>query len=126
MSKFISTKGAPGAVGPYSQGAVAGNFIFTSGQVPINPEDGVLIKGDIKKAALRSLTSCRNIIEEAGGKLTDVVKVEVFITDMAQFGNVNEVYAEFFGDHKPARACVEVSKLPLDSEIEIQMIAYKG
>ncbi|MBN2899432.1 MAG: RidA family protein [Clostridia bacterium] len=125
MNKAIQTKNAPAAVGPYSQGYEAGGFIYVSGQLPINPATGELIKEDVKAAAQQSLTNCKGIIEEAGASLTDVVKVEIFLNDMNDFGQVNEVYAAFFGEHKPARACVEVARLPLDAPLEIQMIAYK-
>lgn len=125
MNKPIQTPNAPAAVGPYSQGYEAGGFIYVSGQVPINPATSELVKGDIKKAAQQSLDNCKAIIEQTGGTLKDVIKVEIFLQSMADFGQVNEVYAAFFGDHKPARACVEVAGLPLGAEIEIQMIAYK-
>lgn len=125
MNKAIQTKNAPAAVGPYSQGYEAGGFIYVSGQLPINPATGELIKDDVKVAAKQSLDNCKGIIEEAGASITDVIKVEIFLNDMNDFGQVNEVYAAFFGDHKPARACVEVARLPLDAPVEIQMIAYK-
>ncbi len=125
MNKAIQTSKAPAAVGPYSQGYQAGGFIYVSGQVPINPATSELVKDDIKAAAQQSLDNCKAIIEEAGASLTDVIKVEIFLQSMADFGQVNEVYAAFFGDHKPARACVEVAGLPLGATVEIQMIAYK-
>lgn len=125
MNTPIMTKNAPAAVGPYSQGYKAGGFIYVSGQVPINPATGEAVKDDIAKAAQQSLDNCKAIIEEAGASLEDVIKVEIFLTNMGDFGKVNEVYANFFGDHKPARACVEVAGLPLGVDIEIQMIAYK-
>lgn len=125
MKKAIQTKNAPAAVGPYSQGYEAGGFIYVSGQLPINPATSELIKDDVKVAAKQSLDNCKGIIEEAGASLTDVIKVEIFLNDMNDFGQVNEVYAAFFGDHKPARACVEVARLPLDAPVEIQMIAHK-
>jgi 2-iminobutanoate/2-iminopropanoate deaminase len=125
MNKAIQTKNAPAAVGPYSQGYQAGGFIYVSGQVPINPATGEAVKDDIVAAAKQSLSNCKGIIEEAGATLEDVVKVEIFLTNMGDFGKVNEVYADFFGDHKPARACVEVAGLPLGVDIEIQMIAHK-
>ncbi len=125
MNKAIQTSNAPAAVGPYSQGYQAGGFIYVSGQVPINPATSQLVKDDIKAASQQSLDNCKAIIEEAGASLTDVIKVEIFLQSMADFGQVNEVYAAFFGDHKPARACVEVAALPLGATVEIQMIAYK-
>lgn len=125
MNTPIMTKNAPAAVGPYSQGYKAGGFIYVSGQVPINPATGQAVKDNIAKAAQQSLDNCKAIIEEAGASLEDVIKVEIFLTNMGDFGKVNEVYANFFGDHKPARACVEVAGLPLGVDIEIQMIAHK-
>lgn len=120
---FISTDKAPAAIGPYSQGTKAGNVIFTSGQLPIVPETGELIKDDIKKATKQSLSNVLSVVEAAGGKLTDIAKVNVYIKDMEDFPKVNEVYEEFFKDHKPARSCVEVSRLPKDANIEIEAIA---
>jgi len=120
---FVSTDKAPAAIGPYSQGTKAGNVIFTSGQLPIVPETGELIKDDIKKATKQSLSNVLSIVEAAGGKLTDIVKVNIYIKNMDDFAKVNEVYEEFFKDHKPARSCVEVSRLPKDGNIEIEAIA---
>lgn len=120
--KEISTKKAPAAVGPYIQGAITNNnLVFTSGQIPLIPETGELVT-DIEKATLQSLNNVKAILEEAGSSIEKVVKVNVFVSDMGNFGKVNEVYAEFFGDHKPARSCVEV-KLPKDAVIEIEAIA---
>jgi 2-iminobutanoate/2-iminopropanoate deaminase len=120
---FISTDKAPAAIGPYSQGTKAGNLIFTSGQLPIVPETGELIKDDIKKATKQSLSNVLSVVEAAGGKLTDIAKVVIFIKNMEDFPKVNEVYEDFFKDHKPARSCVEVSRLPKDANIEIEAIA---
>lgn len=123
--ELIATKKAPGAVGPYSQGVKGGNLIFTSGQLPMNPETGELIMGDIQKATRCSLDNVVAILEEAGASIEDVVKVTVFVADINNFGLVNEVYAEYFTDHKPARSLVEVSNLPKGAEIEIEAIAIK-
>lgn len=121
----IATEKAPGAVGPYVQGMNAGPFIYVSGQLPINPATGEHYK-EIEEAAKQALENCKAIVEAGGGTLETIVKVEIFIRDMSLFARMNAVYAEFFGDHKPARAAVEVSKLPLDAIIEIQMIAFTG
>jgi len=123
MVNFISTDKAPAAIGPYSQGTIANNVIFTSGQLPIVPETGELIKDDIKKATKQSLDNVLAIVEAGGGSLTDIVKVNIYIKNMDDFGKVNEVYEAFFNDHKPARSCVEVSRLPKDGDIEIEAIA---
>lgn len=121
--ELLATKKAPGAVGPYSQGVKAGNMIFTSGQLPINPETGELLTGDIQEQARRSLENVKAILESAGATLEDVVKVSVFVTDVSKFSLINEIYGEYFSNHKPARSLVEVSKLPLNGEIEIEAIA---
>lgn len=120
----INTKKAPAAVGPYVQGMVHNGLIFTSGQLPINPENGELVS-DIEAAAKQSLTNVLEIVKEAGGKLENIIKVNIYVKDMNDFGKVNKVYEEFFGNHKPARSCVEVARLPKDGVIEIEAIAYK-
>ncbi len=120
---FINTNKAPGAVGPYSQGVKADNLIFTSGQLPIIPETGELLKDDIKKETRQCLENVKAILEEAGATLRDIVKVNIYIVDMDNFSSINEVYEEYFNEHKPARSCVEVSQLPKDGNIEIEAIA---
>lgn len=120
----INTKKAPAAVGPYVQGMVHDGLIFTSGQLPINPENGELVM-DIEAAAKQSLTNVLEIVKEAGGKLENIIKVNIYVKDMNDFGKVNKVYEEFFGSHKPARSCIEVARLPKDGVIEIEAIAYK-
>lgn len=121
--KIIQTEKAPAAVGPYSQGTIVGNMVFTSGQLPLVPETGELVSDDIKKAAQQSLDNVKAIVEEAGSSVEKIVKVNIFLDNMDDFGAVNEVYAAFFGDHKPARSCVEVAKLPKNGLIEIEAIA---
>lgn len=121
--KVISTKKAPAAVGPYSQAIEVDGFIFTSGQLPIDPETGELVQGDIKEATKRSLDNVVAILEEAGSSLENIIKVTIFLDDINDFGQVNEVYGEYFSDHKPARSCIEVAKIPLDGDIEIEVIA---
>lgn len=120
----IQTNNAPAAVGPYSQGIKAGNTIYVSGQLPINPATGELYKGnDIKEETRISLMNVKAILEQAGSSLKDVVKCTVFIKDMNQFGQINEMYAEIFGETKSARVCVEVARLPKDANVEIDAIA---
>ena len=126
MIKSIHTDNAPAAVGPYSQGILAGPFTFVSGQLPINPETGIHEKEDIKRATKQSLENAKAILEESGMSFDDVVKVTVYLADINQFSAMNTVYAEYFSNHKPARAAFEVAKLPLDAIVEIEMIAYKG
>ncbi len=121
--KIIHTDKAPAAVGPYSQAVQAGNMLFLSGQIPINPETGELVKGSIEDETKQCLENAKAVLEEAGTSLEKVIKATVFIKDMDQFGKINEVYAEYFSNHKPARACVEVARLPKDVNVEIEMIA---
>ncbi|MFW5489641.1 MAG: Rid family detoxifying hydrolase [Desulfovibrio sp.] len=118
--QFVSTETAPKAVGPYSQGTIEKNVIFTSGQLPIDPETGVLVQGDIQKATLQSLKNVLSVVEAGGGSLEDIAKITVFVTNMKNFPAINAVYSDFFGDHKPARSLVQVAELPLGGEIEIE------
>ena len=122
--KIIKTDKAPAAIGPYSAGIMSGNMIFTSGQIPVNPVDGSM-PTDIKEQTRQSLNNVKAILAEEGYSLNDVVKTTVFIMDMNQFAAINEVYAEMFGEHKPARSCVQVAKLPKGAGIEIEVIAVK-
>lgn len=121
--KIIETKNAPGAVGAYSQGIVSNGFVYSSGQLPLVPETGELISDDVKKATRQSLENVKAIIEAGGSSLEKIVKVNIFLDDVNDFAEVNEAYAEFFGDHKPARSCVEVGKLPKNGLLEIEAIA---
>src|SRR6056297_2648444 len=109
----VSTKNAPAAVGPYSQAMKAGDFVYVSGQLPMNPETGKMVTGSIKEQTKQSLENAKAILKEAGISLENVVKTTVFLQDMKDFSDMNDVYAEFFTNHKPARAAVEVAKLPL-------------
>lgn len=122
--KFLSTDKAPKAVGPYSQGTAADSVIYTSGQLPIDPATGEMVRGDIQKATLQSLKNVLAVVEEGGGTLGGIVKVTVFVTDMGQFPEINKVYTDFFGEHKPARSLFEVTRLPLGGEIEIEAICH--
>ena len=119
---IIRTDKAPAAIGPYSQAIKAGNLLFTSGQLGINPETGTLPEG-IEEQAKQSLQNVQAILEAAGCRKTDVVKTVVLLKDLADFARVNEIYAAFFGDHKPARSCVEVARLPKDGLIETEVVA---
>ncbi|GAA0859403.1 MULTISPECIES: RidA family protein [Clostridium] len=122
VKTVINTKNAPEALGPYSQAIKIGDMIFTSGQIPINPETKELVT-EIKKATKQSLTNIKNILEEAGTSMNKVVKTTVFVKDLNDFAAVNEVYATFFEGEPPARSCVQVAKLPLDAPVEIEVIA---
>ncbi|MDU2649091.1 Rid family detoxifying hydrolase [Anaerococcus vaginalis] len=121
--KIIETKNAPGAVGAYSQGIVSNGFVYSSGQLPLVPETGELISDDVKKATRQSLENVKAIVEAGGSSVEKIVKVNIFLDDVNDFAAVNEAYAEFFGDHKPARSAVQVAALPKGAIIEIEAIA---
>ncbi|WP_411740086.1 RidA family protein [Peribacillus sp. S4] len=122
IKEVISTTNAPGAIGPYSQAIKKGNSIFVSGQLPVNPQTGEMPE-DIKEQTKQSLNNVKEILEAAGASLVDVVKTTVFLKDLSNFSEVNEIYGEFFTENYPARCCVEVSKLPKDAGVEIEVIA---
>ena len=121
--QVIHTDNAPKAIGPYSQAVKAGNMLFVSGQVPFVPETMEIVEGDVKAQTAQSLKNVQAILAEAGLDFSHVVKSTVFIKDMNEFAQINEVYAEFFGENKPARACVEVARVPKDVKVEIEVIA---
>ena len=121
--EVIHTNNAPAAIGPYSQAVKAGNLLFVSGQVPFVPETMEIVEGDVKAQTKQSLSNVAAILKEAGADFSNVVKSTVFISDMNEFAQINEVYSEFFGENKPARACVEVARLPKDVKVEIEVIA---
>ena len=119
----IATEKAPAALGPYSQAIRANGMIYCSGQIPINPATGAIEAKTIEAQTAQSITNLRNVLEKAGSSLAKVVKTTVFIKDMNDFAALNKVYAELFGDTKPARSCVEVARLPKDVLVEIECIA---
>ena len=121
---IINTDKAPAAVGPYVQAIKTGNMLFSSGQLGLIPETGTLPEG-VEAQTKQSLANIQAILETAGFSKSDIVKTTVFIRDMNDFATVNAVYAEFFGDSKPARSCVEVSRLPKDGLVEIEFTAVK-
>jgi len=118
----VSTIKAPGAIGPYSQAIITGNLLFASGQLPINPETGKIPEGPIGNRARQVFENLRAIVEEAGGNLNDVVKTTVFMTNLQDFKEMNEVYATYFSDPFPARSAVQVAALPLGADIEVEAI----
>jgi len=122
--KFVFTENAPKPVGPYSQAVGAGNFVFISGQIPLDPKTGHIVGKDIKEQAKKALENIKAIVEAAGGSIKNIIKVNVYIKDINLFGEFNAVYEEFFGEHKPARAVVEVSGIPKGVLVEIEAIAY--
>ena len=122
--KIIVTRDAPSAIGPYSQAVRVGPFVFTSGQIPIDPETGRIVEGDITVQTRRVLENLKAVLAAADLSLADVVKTTLFIRDMNQFPSINQVYSVYFPSNSPARSTVEVSRLPKDVGIEIEMVAY--
>lgn len=126
MKTIIQTNLAPQAIGPYSQAVKAGNFLYVSGQLPIDPSDGIIHGNDIISQTRQSLSNLEAIITAAGMNLSHVVKVNVYLADMNDFKAMNEVYAQFFTSNYPARAAVEVARLPKDALVEIEAVACEA
>ncbi|ABO65428.1 MULTISPECIES: RidA family protein [Geobacillus] len=118
----VETKNAPQAIGPYSQGIIVNNMFYSSGQIPLTPE-GELVKGDIQAQTHQVFQNLKAVLEAAGASLETVVKTTVFIKNMDDFAAMNEVYSQYFPNHKPARSCVEVARLPKDVLVEIEVVA---
>ena len=118
----IETLDAPQAIGTYSQGIKSGNLVFTSGQIPLNPETGELINGDFKMEISQVLTNLNAVLKSGGSSLKKAIKLTVFLTDLSYFPQVNEVFKEFFPENPPARSAVQVSALPMDAKIEIEAV----
>ena len=123
MKQVIHTDKAPAAIGPYSQAIQIGQLLFTSGQVPIDPETGAIVEGGIQEQARQSLNNIKAILHAAGTNMGAVVKTTVFLQDMNDFAAMNEVYAQFFQEPYPARSAVQVGRLPKDALVEIEAIA---
>jgi len=121
--KFIHTPEAPAAIGPYSQAVAAGEWVFASGQIPIDPATSEVVHGGIAEQTDRVMKNLAAVLRETGLSLNHVVKTTVYLADMETFGEMNEVYAEHFGDHRPARATVQVAALPKSAGVEIDVIA---
>jgi 2-iminobutanoate/2-iminopropanoate deaminase len=130
MTKVLHTENAPAAIGPYVQGVDLGNMVMTSGQIPVIPSTGEIVSDEIAKQARQSLDNVKAVVESSGLTVADIVKLTVFVKDLNDFGTVNEVYGQFFDEHKvanyPARSCVEVARLPKDVKIEIEAIAVRN
>ncbi len=126
MAKEIATSNAPAAVGPYSQALEVGSFVFASGQIPLDPSTGTLKGVTAAEQAEQVFTNIEAVLKEAGLSMKDVVKSTVFLTDLKDFGSVNEVYAKHFVKPYPARSCVEVSALPKGALVECEVIAAKS
>jgi 2-iminobutanoate/2-iminopropanoate deaminase len=120
--KIVQTNDAPQAIGPYSQGIIVNNMFYSSGQIPLTAS-GELVQGDMKEQTHQVFKNLEAVLKEAGASLETVVKAMVFIKDMNDFPLLNEVYGEYFHNHKPARSCVEVARLPKDVLVEIEVIA---
>ena len=120
---FIATKNAPHAIGPYSQAVRAGNVLYLSGQIPLDPASGNLVQGDFALQAKRVFENLRAVLKESGAEFQHVVKATVYLTDLGNFQTLNSIYAEYFGEHKPARSTVGVAQLPRGAGVEIDLIA---
>ena len=123
--QYFSSDQAPKAIGPYSQAVQQGNTIYCSGQIPLDPATGELVKGDFEARARRVFENLRAVLASAGVDFRDVVRATVYLTDLADFPKLNAIYAEYFGDHKPARSTVGVAALPKGAPVEIDLIAVK-
>jgi len=121
--KIIKTNRAPAAIGPYEQAIGVGGFLFTSGQIALDPATGNFLEGSIEEETERVIQNLEGILTEAGLALKDVVKTTVYLTDLGHFGRVNKVYEKFFAESKPARACVQVAALPKGAQVEIDAVA---
>ncbi len=123
---FVQTEKAPAAIGPYSQAVQVGPWLFVSGQIPLSPETGQLVEGAFDTQARQVLHNVEKVLEAAGYAMSDVVAVDVFLTDLANFQRFNTLYEQAFGNHKPARAVVQVSALPRGAPIEMKCVAFKA
>ena len=123
LKKQITTSDAPAAIGPYSQAVQAGNFIFYSGQIPLHPESGNVVEGGIVEQTRQVMANMRAVLHASGREFSDVVKTTIYLTDLADFATVNEIYGEVFTEVPPARACVQVAALPKGVSVEIDWIA---
>jgi 2-iminobutanoate/2-iminopropanoate deaminase len=126
MRQPVSSKDAPAAIGPYSQAIRAGEFLFVSGQIPLNPATGELVGGSIADQTHRVFANLRAILAAAGTSFDHVVKATVYLADMSEFAAMNEVYATYFGTPAPARATIQAARLPRDVRVEIDLIAHLG
>lgn len=123
MKEIIATENAPGAIGPYSQAVKAGNMVFCSGQIPIDPKTGEFVSDDVAEQTEQVFKNLIEVLKAAGAGLENVVKTTVFLADMNDFSAMNEVYAKYFSENKPARATVQAARLPKDARVEIECIA---
>jgi 2-iminobutanoate/2-iminopropanoate deaminase len=124
--RIVKTEGAPGAIGPYSQAVVAGGFVYASGQIPTDPATGRFVEGGVREQTAQVLRNLSRVLEAAGSSLGRVVKTTVFLADMNDFAEMNEVYATFFNADPPARSTVAAARLPRDARVEIDVVALAG
>jgi 2-iminobutanoate/2-iminopropanoate deaminase len=122
---YIASEKAPKAIGPYSQAVALGNVIYTSGQIPLDPATGKLVEGGFEASARRVFENLKAVLTEAGVSFNEVVKATVYLKSLSDFQTLNGIYAEYFGDHKPARSTVGVAQLPMDAAVEIDLIAIR-
>jgi 2-iminobutanoate/2-iminopropanoate deaminase len=125
MKEIIHTDAAPKAIGPYSQATFWNGLVFCSGQIPLDPATGALIEGGIEEQTVRVLDSLKAVLEAAGAGLDSVLKTTIYVKDLGDFGKVNEIYGRYFSSNPPARATVEVARLPRDVKVEIDAIAFR-
>ncbi|MBE3579324.1 RidA family protein [Caldanaerobacter subterraneus] len=125
MKTIINTDAAPKAIGPYSQAVLVDGFLYTAGQIAIDPATGEMVEADIEKQTERVLENIRAILKAAGMDFNNVIKTTVFVTNMADFAKINEIYGRYFKDNPPARSLVEVKSLPKGALIEIEVVAHK-
>ncbi len=123
--RTVHTEEAPAAIGPYSQAVVAGDFVFTSGQIPVDPGTGKMVEPDIEVQARQVFRNLEAVLKAAGSSLQRAVKVTVYLKDLGDFQRLNRVYAEVFGDARPARSTIQVARLPLDSLVEVDVVAAR-
>lgn len=124
MRKIVATKKAPAAIGPYAQANIYGNLVFTSGQIPLVPETGMMVEGGIEEQTKQVFANLKAVLEEAGSGLDKIIKTTCFLKDMGDFAVVNEIYGGYFDGDYPSRSAIEVARLPKDALIEIEVIAY--
>ena len=125
-TRIVSSDAAPAAIGPYSQAIIAGGFLDTAGQIPLDPKSGQVVEGDIVPQTRRVLDNLQAVLAAAGASWKDVVKTTVFLQDMADFPRMNEVYSAVLGEAKPARSTVQVAALPRGVRVEIELVAHLG
>ena len=126
MKQIVRTEAAPQAIGPYSQAVVAGGFVFASGQIPTDPATGQFVEGGVSEQTRQVLRNLSEVLKAAGTGLERVVKTTVFLADMNDFAEMNEVYGSFFGENPPARSTVQAARLPRDARVEIDVVALAG